>query len=63
MKGAISVWCRSCYAFPGEKCKNYLGKNKQTCPDRGKPPTPKAERPKPATKQASLFDIEEDGRQ
>jgi hypothetical protein len=57
----LAVWCRSCCAFPGERCKNYLGKNKQTCPERGKPATPKAERPKPETEQPSLFDTDEDG--
>lgn len=42
--------CKHCGVVAGEKCKNYLGKNKQSCPDRGKPV-----KEKPQEKQLDLF--------
>ena len=38
----IRLPCQHCCVGPGEKCKNYKGQNKQTCPDRGKPAPPAA---------------------
>jgi SAM-dependent methyltransferase len=43
--------CKACGVPAGEKCKNYKGQNKQTCPDRGKPPAAPAE----TTSQPTLF--------
>jgi hypothetical protein len=33
----LAVPCRVCRAPTGEKCRNYLGKGKQTCKERGTP--------------------------
>jgi len=33
----LAVPCRVCRAPAGEKCRNYLGKGKQTCKERGTP--------------------------
>jgi hypothetical protein len=48
---ALAAPCPHCRVPAGEKCKNYRGQNKQTCPDRGRPV------PVPAQPvQPSLFD-------
>src|SRR5262249_45451981 len=44
--------CPACGVGPGEKCRNYLGKGKASCPDRGRP----AEKPVlPESKQQTLW--------
>src|SRR5262249_44139296 len=56
--GPLAVPCWRCRAQAGQKCRNYLGQNKQTCPERGQPrPTPP-----PAPRQvAGLFDTADRG--
>jgi hypothetical protein len=49
--------CPHCRVEAGVKCRNYLGKGKQPCPDRGypqqeEPPKPRCEKPK----ERNLFD-------
>jgi hypothetical protein len=34
---ALAVDCPNCRAAAGQKCKNYRGQNKATCPERGRP--------------------------
>ena len=53
--GALAVPCERRRVPAGEKCKNYLGQNKQTCPDRGKPAAPPIPAPQRPV-QPSLFE-------
>lgn len=47
--------CDRCGVGPGTKCRNYLGKDKQPCPDRGLEP-PATVEVRPAPIQPTLFD-------
>jgi hypothetical protein len=55
--GPLAFPCPHCGVTQGVRCKNYLGKGKQPCPDRGKAP-PKGEAPKPKAEPKGLFDEE-----
>jgi hypothetical protein len=50
---ALAVPCAECRAPAGQKCRNYRGQGKQTCPGRGQP-TDDAPPARPV--QPSLFD-------
>jgi hypothetical protein len=45
----LALPCARCGARAGERCRNYRGQHKQTCPERGKPA------PEPAEEPPSLF--------
>lgn len=44
MTDPLTVPCPKCRAPAGMKCRNYKGKGKQACPERGKPVTPAEEK-------------------
>ncbi len=55
----LSRACRKCRVPAGAKCKNYLGRNKQTCPGRGKEPEQtRKETPVETDPEKSLFDFQ-----
>lgn len=56
--GPLAFPCPHCSVAVGVKCRNYQGRGKQPCPDRGKPEAPAAKPAEPKAAQPSLFDEE-----
>jgi hypothetical protein len=58
--GPLAFPCPHCHVRAGERCRNYRGKGKQPCPDRGKAPPKGEAQPKPKAEQKGLFDEGDD---